>query len=727
MECRLLCFAPYAGGFAVHHQLDLAISTGVLLKGGVTVSLGCANFYDRCEVVLNIPYQNYVAACINCANKGRTLLEHKPLPFVTLNEFVTADEIADVQRWSMDQDPLALPLAVYDGHPVGRWTLSSVLTAFQVVAAETSRPDVASFYRTQIKNSALTTIAVERVIEKFKPTVAFVFNGRFAQYRTAFELLRKADVRVITHERGLSDSTFFFYDNKTISDPQEAIILSAPWQSIPLVEAELERVTSYISNREFGHDFNTPPFNTFTSDETSVLASLGVLGKKVLGFFSSTESEMNQADEAGIVGVQIPLLRNLLESFRCRQDAVLVIRHHPNLSGDKAHPPEYTFLTELYKLLIDAPSNVRSIMPTEELGSYAMMWNVDGAVVPFSSVSIEVAARGVSALCSAKACYGLAQGFTFERVDNVDLSRTVDSLFEATRNFSVDDLRRAYRFIYTYIERASIRFKSISMLNHYSENIDAEFVEDLKSGRDPNLTRIVDGIFTGESIYPRPSAEDLARSDSAETAFLEKRLLDIQTKRASVREASQKRSLAQYTTVRLAEVPRASMYPLMFDLRGEPTEHVEIAVDDAPRMLAAIKQAVTSSDAEFVMYAYRKGSFDGHFFRSGSEALTAADKKVQMVLRGVWIARQDGNLHDHFISKISGAPSRQSIETIFKRRADPFQLISFGFYRRDYFCQLIDELQRLWGTEQVIDYIANEWASERCLVKLGQAGVTIVS
>jgi hypothetical protein len=727
MECRLFCFAPYAGGFAVHHQLDLAISTGVFMKGGSTTSLGCENFYDRCEVLLHTSYQNYVAACINCANKGRTLLEHKPLPFLTLNELVTPEEVAHVQRWSAEQDPLRLDLVKYQGHAVGQWTLSSVLTAFQVTAAQVSRPDVMAFYRTQIKNSALTSIAVERVIANYNPTVALVFNGRFAQYRTAFEILRKAGVRVITHERGLSDSTFFFYDNKTVDEPREFITLSSPWQVVPLVQEELERVYSYICNREHGRDFNIPASNTFTSDERLIRASLGIAEESLFAFFSSTETEMSQVEGAGIAGVQLPLLKKVLDAFRLKSNAVLVIRHHPNLSGDKQHPPEYLFLTEVYKLLIDAPPNVRCVMPTEELSSYALMWNLDGAVIPFSSVSIEIASRGVLGLCSARAAYGLAQERTFEDLGSLNVSDTIDELLEATRAFSVESLRRAYRFIYTYIARASIRFRSISMRDHYGENIDAEFVEDLKSGRDPNLTRIVDGILTGQNIYPRPSAEDLARTDSVETAFLESRLADVKAKRASVREAARSCKLAQHTIVRLAEVPRSSIYPLIFDRRGEPTEHVEIAVDDGPRMLASIKQAVTRSDAEFVVYAYRKGSFDGHFLVSGSEALASADKRVQMVLRGVWIARQDGVLYDHFISKISGAPSLEGIESIFKRPADPLQLLSLGFYRRDYFCRVVDELQRLWGTEQAIHYIANEWASERCLVKLGQAGLTVVS
>lgn len=724
MDCRLFCFAPYGGGFAVHHQLDLALSTGVMLKGGQTATVGCDQFYENCEVLFHTPPAHRAADCLHCTTKCKKLLQVEPLPYFALSELVTPEEVEQATAWSRTELAENWKEVLVNGHELGRWVLSSLLTAFQITPAEIGKPHIKEYYQSQLRNAVITSLVVERVIENFKPTVAFVFNGRFAQYRTAYEILRRAGIRVITHERGFSDNSFFFYDNATISDTREYIEIAKPWQDIPLTLPQLERVSTYISNREYGKDFNAPAFVNYSTDEIAVRGKLHVGEKKLFGFFTSTETEMAQTEGSPLANTQAPLLAATVDAFRDKPDCVLVIRHHPNLAGDSQHPPEYQFITNLYKLLIDAPPNVRHITPIEEISSYALMWNLSGAIIPFSSVGLEISSRGVCSLASVHTGLYLAQALGFDRWRDLDLSATIDQLLRLSENIEVPHLSKAYRFIYTYIERASVRFKSIGIKDHYLEDISPEFAQDILQGRDPNLSRILKGITTGDTIYPSPTEAERTTSDLEEHAFLSEKIARIKEKRERIFHESLALKHEMPDVALLSESSRTTVYPKVFVERYPKVMEEEVRIADFEATIDHARRILRGSTAEFAAYLHRLSSFDGHFISSGVELMYTEGKGKTLLLRGSWIAHGNGDLFSEFLSKSSNSISFESVQKTFSTEIDPLQLLGLGFYRRTYLLDVFDRLKASATQRERIELIVHMWSESTTIIKPGQLGIT---
>ncbi len=712
----------------MHHQLDMVISAGVKIKGGETVTLGCDSFLQDCEAVMHCDASTKKIECANCAIKGRALLSFAGLSYYTLNQLVTSEEIDQVNKWSKEQLPVDWAHAQINNDQLGKWSLSSLQTAFQISKSDLDRPSIVPFYQSLLRNSALCSIAVKRIIETFSPTVALVFNGRFSQYRTAYEVLRRAGIRVITHERGFSDNTFLFYDNATISETRELFAVSRPWQDRALTISQLERVREYIRGRESGKDFNTPAFIDYTTDEISVRKKLCVGKESLLGFFSSTEAEMSQAEDANIANVQIPLLSGLIEAARKRPEITFVVRHHPNLAGGSVHDPEYGFITDLYRLMSNAPTNVRTIMPTEKISTYALMWHLDGAVVPFSSVGLELSSRGSASLTSAHNPYSLAQSLSFDQLDQLDFLGVIDTLVDQSQNFSEDILRKAYRFIYSYIERASVRFDSFGIKNFYEANLTEAFVDDLKLGRDANLKRIVAGVMNGGSIYPVPDTAQDSVIQQSESTFLKVEVAKIRARKESIYKQSSTLQADCPKVLHISHMSRTSVYPLVFGQRYTNVETTNLpalhqsALSNYQQLLAALD----SSDTPLIAYSHPSVSFDGNFFSSGVETFLEAENfEKRLLLRGTWLADQNGLVYSDFLSAKRGSTSKESISKTFSQGVDPLVLLSWGLYTRECFRGILLSFLSTQRNHDAEEHLVNVWNSPTTIVHKIQCGVTL--
>jgi hypothetical protein len=727
MTTRLFCFAPYGGYFAVHHQLDAILALALRAKGGASMILGCNGLYADCEAIVHVPQEKKCLDCQLCASKGKQLLTLGNQPFVSINDLVTSDEIALAEAWSKQQLPQDYADACYKGYALGQWSLSSLLTTFQISAKELTRPDLVPFYQSLLRNAVLTSIAIERVLEHFQPSVALVFNGRFSQYRTAFEILRATGLRVITHERGFSDNSFIFYNNSTFSEPTEFMTLAQPWMQVPLQPAQVQRVQQYLSAREHGKEMNIPILYSFSTNELAVRRLLGVSGERLFGFFSSTETEMAQSEEVGLSNTQLPLLKALLEYFRTAACGTLIIRHHPNLAGDAKHPPEYVFISELYRALIDAPPCVRSIMPTEELSSYALFWHLSGAIVPFSSVGTEIASRGVCSLASRRGALAMAQAMEFDRWQDVDLAQVVPQLLALSEQLPLEILKKNYRFLYAFIERASVRFNSVGIKDHYQPDISSEILQDIQQDRDPSLRRIVDGLLDNTSVYPMPSAEELVFSPTDEESLLEVARGKILEKRRAIYEESLRQVAPTAKVLLLEGSPRRSPYPIVFAERYPHVEKQEfVTQENRDVLLHQLSSSIAASQAELVAICHPSGSFDGNFITEGVDLLSASSGMQRMLLRGVWLGDTTGLLFDEFLSKIKPGYDRQMLERAFPDQPSILRLLSFGFYQRDFLLEVLDKLIALPEQALQIESLLAIWASQSCLVRTRQCGIALL-
>ena len=503
MSKKILSFAPF-GQYLVHNQVDAVLTSALRLRGADVAIVGCDGLYNKCDILVRSG-ENSADTCIRCSLAGKDFFNAFQLPVLQLRQYINSTDYNAANHWAHEFTPQQYPKALLADFPIGEYVKSSVHSYFRITDRDLLREDVIPIYRQYLVNGALTLFALSRIFDEQKPDKTIVFNARFAPYRIAYELSRARGLDVVMHERGFADDTFIFYSNAKCTEVLPQIECDRIWENVPLSTAQLNRVQEYLDNREKGKDLNTPGFYDFTNDAHSIRHALRIPeGARIMGVFTSTESELASSDEFTAVSIQIEMIGKLIEIFRNRPDDYLVIRHHPNLGGAGEVAPEFAFMGKAIEQLRDLPANVRIIMPKEKLNTYALLWNVDACFALFSTVGTEAPSRGVPTAAlkgvpSAKAHPLVVSDITVEV-----LTEVTNGLFNRVVTFNSEDMRKLYRFITVLISRTSVKLKSCGMRDHFGSDIRIKDLTELAPGKDLELDRIVEPPFNGESYFPGP-------------------------------------------------------------------------------------------------------------------------------------------------------------------------------------------------------------------------------
>jgi hypothetical protein len=530
----LAIFAPF-GSFQIHLQFDLVLATFLRTRGFEAFGIGCDGLYPTCDV-LAWAGANARNRCQTCAAQGPLSFQQFAIPLAQMRSFLTPDDPSEATSWADAVDPHGYSSATYLDKPLGNWVSSSVCSYFRTSHRRFSQPEVQKVHRQFLINAFLTYRAVRRIFESIRPTHCSIFNGRMGPYRIAFEIAKELHIPTLVHERGWSDNSFLAFDGEIAISTAPIHQAAETWKNIPLTTEEAQRVTSFFANRELGKDINIPPFVTYAAQYAEARRSLRVPSDaRIFLVCTSSEYELDFCDDYATPISQLDLIKELIEIFRSR-DEYLVVRHHPSIGGEPVAGPDYDFLSRSFAASDSLPRNVRIISPSEQLSSYALFWHADACFAPFSITGTEALARGIPAAGFTQSPFrdGLAMLLCdYSREKMVDL---IDSLLKLSDDISIEDLRKLYRFQYTFIERLSTQFKSFGIRDHYGADIRIKSMQDLEVGRDPEFDRICRFFTDGESPYKTPSSTEKLRSPDAEGAALADQLAACKEKRLAVRQ-----------------------------------------------------------------------------------------------------------------------------------------------------------------------------------------------
>jgi hypothetical protein len=324
--------------------------------------------------------------------------------------------------------------------------------------------------------------------------------------------------------------------------------------------------------------------------------------------------------------------------------------------------------------------------------------------------------------------YTLAQAASFDDPETLDLDSTIASLKSRQEHFGPDDLRPCYRLLYSYIARASVSFRSLQIKNFYQADINRELIADLAEDRDPNLSRILSGLRTQQSIFPVPDPVQATQSDAEETAFLQRQVDAIKAKRSAIFQESTKPApeLPPVTLIELS--PRTNRYPTTFQSRYKHLQFMQIPLGSSIKeSLLAIARGLTHCSSQLVAVAHPDVSFDGNFIRDGVEGLAENLGQYAAIVRGMWLADNRGILFSEIVGARSGIPSTENLRSVYGGAITPLHLLSLGLYEVSYLRQLLEGLATMTDESAMIDSIIKEWSLERVNLKQRQAGLIVLN
>jgi predicted O-methyltransferase YrrM len=696
---RILLFAPY-GLWKVHHQVDAVIGMALQERGCEVKIVCCDGIFELCPVAGN-PHNS--ATCELCARSEKTFFRQFGLPIIQLRDLLEPGDLAHNKQWAATLSPDEIQNAVFDGDNLSNWVYANLFPYQFRGILDYADPETDRVYRTYLYNGAILKTALERFLDSFQPDQVLCFNGVMLQYRVALELCRKRHIPILTHDRGFNDDSFQIHENENINGSAGRKRAWQSWKNAPLNQAECQAVNRYLFDREIGKNTNFTAFYDFRTEATRIRKTLRIpANARIVAFFTSSDWEVGQKerDIESSFKNEIDAINKVIDIFRGRPE-YLVIRHHPNVVG-KDHTGRY-FLSELFKINSDLPANVRVLMPTEKVTSYAICWNSDALLTYGSTTGIESMARGLVGLSMFNNLYcNVEMGLRY--IGSGDIEAAIEESLERTRAFGLEDLRSIYRGTYFLFMRLSYRFKAFGFSDPFTPEFRFQSRDDLLPGNDPVLDQVCDHVMHGSPLYPMPSEEQLNHSNAQETAFLEQELEKIKLTRAGLKRQAiidgdvgePKLSVVRIRQNGLQNVEGTYLDRSLGHSRHKEIERLEMAYpnDFTPQdFLEELAISGESAGGQYIYFAADAVHTDEALF---SHAIDFMESKPEAgaILSGAWLTDGAGNVVGELFTGRKFVDDYKTDCQQFPLLQDPVYLLSLIVWQKAAFGRFVENLKQ---------------------------------
>jgi hypothetical protein len=404
--------------------------------------------------------------------------------------------------------------------PLGEWVISSLNSYFRQFPPDLASDVVVQVYRNFLVSAGLVAVALTNYLETNTVDSAILFNGRQSITRVAMEIFRARGIRVLTHERGE-------YQREHINARANAHCMSPlpfasfwqEWGTIPLKQRELEQARMWLVERRYGAN---PAWIQFSkvAGSISVREQLGLRGSSRLFvlFTSSTDEVAGDPLMQGPYRSQAEWVGDVLEWTRNHREVDLVIKIHPNLGGNSYIGAATHELAIYQQLRSELPSNVRMIMPEDDVSAYSLAEEADVGLTFGSIIGLEMAMHGKPVLLASRAIYEHASAFLTVRSQQ-DLSGMLEKCLQRLDGREIQ--RQAFRIAYYAMCVCDMPFPKVKVEGPYHAHENFLSTAELAIGKDESLDRICRFLVDGGPLFDSPAADDLLRTCAEEDAYLE--------------------------------------------------------------------------------------------------------------------------------------------------------------------------------------------------------------
>jgi hypothetical protein len=285
----------------------------------------------------------------------------------------------------------------YEGVDIGNAYLSTLIGE-----TRDPRPPMANRVKqsVEILNSLVPlSDRIRSILNKEKPDLVYLFNGRFSLYRPLFRLCKLLNIPFYAHERGSSNNKYLLTKNTIphdISIHNQA--MSEMWAD-PAIPVEKKRIiaTEWYQNRAGGGAANW--FSFVDSQKSGALPQSWDAKKTNIVIYVSSEDEFTALEgwEQNHFKSQAEGIAFICEQFRPHPEYHFYIRFHPNLANIKNKSIE--------NLLAIRFANCELILPDNPISTYQLMKSAKKAISFGSTTGIEATFWGTPSILIGKALY----------------------------------------------------------------------------------------------------------------------------------------------------------------------------------------------------------------------------------------------------------------------------------------------------------------------------------
>lgn len=508
---KILFFSPYVI-WKTHTFWEATILHSLKLRGNHTKLVLCDGVMKTCDLKMRGQ-----ASCISCQDAATSIASGLNLDFEWIGRYQHITDLEVASRWVKSLSKSDLWSATFNGWQVGKWIKSTIHKNLRKTEIDLSSDSEYLVSRDLIEGGLLTALSFDRLLNNYKPDTLFLFNGRHAPYRIAYELATEKCIRTITHEVSpRKDSSILLTENAGIHNLKARKSFWKDWNDVPLTAHEISQIADYLDKRE-----NDEHTNSFLTDGARSCDT-----EDLIVLFTSSEEEvlMDETWQEGPYQNQMQWIHHTVGFFKSHPDHKLIIRTHPNTAGRKAIlGGNRKALREFQELKQRSPNNVAVILPDEKVDSYSLMRCAKAGLVYHSTAGLEMCCKGKFVISAAGS---LISGLEFcgtPQTEN-EYEELINKAIELPSDFYDSDVQRsAYRFAYGLFYRQIMNLSLVhcepqghgvvSRLNYQNTS-------ELKPGVDPELDAICDFVLGNRPLVAPPDQDVLNRGAQAEDEFL---------------------------------------------------------------------------------------------------------------------------------------------------------------------------------------------------------------
>lgn len=232
------------------------------------------------------------------------------------------------------------------------------------------------------KASLKVYLSFKKILQREKPDLVYLFNGRFSNIRPVVRLCEMNNITYKIHERGSNKTKYSLHENHLPHDFVEfQKLVEEHWESSPQDE-RIKVAENFYSDRKNGKEQAWHSF--VASQNKKELPNNWGPSKRNIVIFNSSEDEFAAIGDTlkeRLFRTQLEGLKFIAELVKDQSNISVYVRIHPNLKGIKN-----STVTGIYDL---CSANFHVIDPDSTISSYALIDSSDVIVTFGSTVGIE--------------------------------------------------------------------------------------------------------------------------------------------------------------------------------------------------------------------------------------------------------------------------------------------------------------------------------------------------
>lgn len=474
---KALFFSPFSNIWE-HSFPEGLVAEGLKENGTEIVTVRCNRLYESFCVAMSAAgltaadseakKKQVCGACI----KRRNLLDEE-FGFRNLftETFLNKDDYFIVQELINSATLENWPTLSINDIPIGRYAAYEFLLNYKIMGTNVP-PELFDTYINQLRNSTLTLLAAEKIIETEQPDFVITYNRLYGVNHAFLAVAEAKGIPTYTLQGGghithRGETMTMFRESQT----QFQLFSSESWkryQSTPIGAAEVQLVSSHFDGLLEGSSAFAYSSAFEARDPQLLREKFNIPNTaKVALIPMSSEDELNAAQLADLIPDtsslpnlfedQFAWIRFIFAYASKRPEVKFILRLHPRMYPNKRENVVAPVVARVMELIEEAPENIIVNLPSDDVSLYDLMQILDVVLGYRSSVGAELAAFGLPVVAPVNKDF-----FTYPQEINRTGSNEQDYLNKLdaalSEGWSIENVRESFRWFAFLFSRIAVDF-----------------------------------------------------------------------------------------------------------------------------------------------------------------------------------------------------------------------------------------------------------------------------